>query len=217
MKTTRSCAGNAKWVGALICLLFCPRSVQAQAPTPLDRVRTAGLDSALVGRVTVYFAPADRAHATEMAALLERAAAYFRDEFGRGFPLHLAVLAPTTWFDPYAGDFPAPYGMPWGWIPQSLIAVPASLNEGILIDGADEAANLRRVRFVMLHEYGHLAAKAYLHPQGEQLWSSVRWFEEMVATYFAYAFLAQSDPEWARTGRQEWAAFIQRVIVKSCV
>lgn len=91
-----------------------------------------------------------------------------------------------------------------------MIGVPASLTEGILIQGPDEEADLRRVRFVMLHEYGHLAAKQYLHPQGEQLWSSVRWFEEMMATCFAYAFVYQADPDWAGVARREWAAYVQR-------
>jgi hypothetical protein len=163
----------------------------------------------VVGLVTTFFAPDDQGYAAELAALTDAAAEYFTSEFGSGFPLHLAVLQPDTWFDPYQDGAPAPYGMPWGWIPESLMGVPASLQEGILIVGPDKQANLRRVRFVMLHEYGHLAAKRYLHPQGDQLYSSVRWFEEMVATYFAYAFVHNADAEWARAGRQEWTAFVE--------
>lgn len=202
-------ASRVMWI-ALVCLLTRPEPAQGQAQTPLHRVRTAGLDSAMVGRVTAFFAPGDRAHANDLAALLDRAADYFQRDFGGSFPLYLAVLRPQTWFDPYDDDVPALYGVPWGWIPESLIGAPASLTEGILIQGPDEEANLRRVRFVMLHEYGHLAAKEYLHPQGRQLYSSVRWFEEMLATYFAYAFVHRADPDWARTGRREWAQVVQR-------
>ena len=152
-------ASRVMWIGALVCLLTRPEPAQGQAQTPLHRVRTAGLDSAMVGRVTAFFAPGDRAHANDLAALLDRAADYFQGDLGGGFPLYLAVLRPKTWFGPYEDDVPALYGVPWGWIPQSLIGAPASLTEGILIQGPDEEANLRRVRFVMLHEYGHLAAK----------------------------------------------------------
>lgn len=210
MKNIRSHAFRGGWLAAVSCLLACPPSVEGQVPTPLQRVRSAGLDSAQVGRVVAFFAPGDRPHATGLAALVDTAAGYFETEFGGRFPLYLAVLRPDAWFDPYQEDGPALYGMPWGWIPESLMGVPASLTEGILIQGPDQEADLRRVRFVMLHEYGHLAAKAYLHPHGERLWSSVRWFEEMVATYFAYGFVHRTDPDWAGAGCREWVAYVQR-------
>lgn len=169
-----------------------------------------GLDSVIVGQVTTFFATEDKDLATNLAALMDAAADHFGSTFQGGFPLYLAVLQPNAWFDPYDQGTPAPYGMPWGWIPSSLVGVPASLREGVLIVGPDEHANLRRVRFVMLHEYGHLAAKRYLHPQGDQLYSSVRWFEELLATYFAYAFVHEVDAEWARTARKEWMDFVRQ-------
>ena len=197
------------WLGVLLGLVASPPPILGQAGSPLHRVRSIGLDSVTVGQVTTFFAPEDRALATDLAALTDAAADYFAAAFRGGFPLYLAVLQPNTWFDPYQRGTPAPYGMPWGWIPDSLMGVPASLREGVLIVGPDEQADLRRVRFVMLHEYGHLAAKRYLHPQSDQLYSSVRWFEEFLATYFAYAFVHQADAEWARVGRQEWVDFVQ--------
>lgn len=96
MKTFGSRASRVMWIGALVCLLTRLEPVQGQAQTPLHRVRTAGLDSAVVGRVTAFFAPADGAHAIDLAALLDRAANSFEREFGGSFPLYLAVLRPTT-------------------------------------------------------------------------------------------------------------------------
>jgi hypothetical protein len=203
-------AFRAMWIGTAACLLMYPPSVRGQSPTPLARVRASGLDGITIGRVSAFSSPADRAYATGLATLADAAAAYFEAEFGGTFPLYLAVLGPDEWFDPYMEGTPAPYGMPWGWIPESLMAVPASLDEGVLIQGPDRAADLRRVRFVMLHEFGHLVAKKYLHPESQHLYSSVRWFEELIATYFAYAFVSRTDPAWARAGRLEWAAFVQR-------
>lgn len=197
---------RAIWMGAFIALLACPHPAQAQVTTPLHRVRGMGLDTAVVGRVTTFYAEEDSAHARGLAEATEAAADYFESEFQGRFPLYLAVLGPDEWFDPYEDE--APYGMPWGWIPESLMGVPASQREGILILGHDRDADARRVRFVMLHEYGHLAAKKYLHPRGVQPYSSVRWFEEMVATYFAYAFVYQHDAEWARAARREWVGFV---------
>lgn len=200
---------RAALLAVLLGLLTCPPPILAQVDvSPLQRVRGSGLDSAIVGQVTTFFAPEDRSYATELAALADSAAAWFGWKFQGGFPLYLAVLRPDSWFDPYQEGTPAPYGLPWGWIPESLMGVPASLRAGVLITGPDEQADLRRVRFVMLHEYGHLAARRHLHPGGDQLYSSVRWFEELLATYFAYAFLQQSDPKWARAARQEWRELV---------
>ena len=168
-----------------------------------------GLERAQVGRVSVYFASADRQHALELATLSEAAAMYFEQELEVAFPLHLAVLRPAPWFAPHEGGDLEPYGIPWCWVPESLMAIPASLTEGVLILGPDQAADLRRVRFVMLHEFGHLAAKQYLHPQSGQPYSAVWWFEELVATYFAYAFVEQHDSEWAAAAQSEWADFVE--------
>jgi len=210
VKILNSRASRSLSIGVLTCLLAWASLAHGEAPSPLARVRSAGLDTLVVGRVTAHFAPADRSRATSLATLLDAAGGYFEKEFGGGLPVHLAVLRPDAWFSPYEPDSVALYGLPWGWVPESLAAVPASLEEGILIQGPDEQANQRRVRFVMLHEYGHLAAKRYLHPEGEQLWSSVRWFEEMIASYFAYTFVHQSDPDWTRAGRGEWEVHVQR-------
>lgn len=181
---------------------------RAQATSPLPRIEASHLDMAEVGRVTVHFAPADREYAHQLATVSEAAAAYFEREFGGRFPLDLAVLSPEDWFDPYAGGGSVPYGMPWGSVEELVVAVPASLEEGVLILGPDDEANRRRVRFVMLHEYGHLANKRYLHPEGPVPYSSVRWFEELLATYFAYSYVRAHDPEWAEASRREWVDFL---------
>lgn len=200
---------RAAWAVAALGVLVPGSPLAGQTPTPLTRVQASGLDSTRVGRVTVHFDSQDRAHAMELANMAERAAAYFEREFDASFPLHLAVLRPKEWFVPYQGGDTEPYGMPWGWVPESLMSVPASLTEGVLIMGPDHEADRRRVRFVMLHEFGHLAAKRFLHPDGDQLYSSVRWFEELVATYFAYAFVYQEDPAWAQAGLREWVEIVK--------
>lgn len=183
--------------------------IVGQAPTPLARVRAYELDSVRVGRVTAFFSAAEQTRALEMAELSSAAARHFEQEFGTGFPLHLAVLRPEQWFVPYQGGDSEPYGIPWGWVPELLMTVPASLTEGGLIQGSDRVSDARRVLFVMLHEYGHLAAKRYLHPESDHLYSAVRWFEEVVATYFAYVFIAQEDPVWADEARLEWESHVE--------
>jgi hypothetical protein len=192
--------------GLLVSIGFCgvSTSATAQNVSPIETVRTLGLDSADVGGIRVHYVRSDREHALQLAALCEEIVAHFKGEFSASFSPRLAVLRPEHWFVPYAGGEGEPYGIPWGWIPDSLIAVPASLEEGVLITGPDRSADLRRVRFVMLHEFGHLASKQLLHPGSGQPYSSVRWFDELIATYFAYSFVRENDPDWARTARDEW-------------
>jgi hypothetical protein len=194
---------TARLLGAMMLSGVTP-SVAAQSPSPLETVRALGLDSADVGVIRVRYVRADREHALQLAALCEEAVSYLTLEFGTSFSPQLAVLRPEHWFVPYAGGDEEPYGIPWGWIPDLLIAVPASLDEGGLITGPDRRANLRRVRFVMLHEFGHHASKQLLHPNSGHPYSSVRWFDELVATYFAYAVVRASDPGWARAAQDEW-------------
>lgn len=209
---TRRGMGTAAVGVIAVALMFagvvCVPAAHAQRASPLTRVEALDLDTATVGRVTVYFAAADREHAERLAALSEEAAAHFERELGSSFPLYLAVLGPEDWFDPWADDGFGQYGSPWGWVQDLLMGVPASLDEGVLIVGPDDEADLRRVRFVMLHEFGHLASKRYLHPESSRPYSSVKWFEEFLASYFAYAFVRSAYPEWAETSRSEWSDFI---------
>lgn len=178
--------------------------VSAQDASPLNRVRELGLDSAQVGQVSAYFAGEDREFATELAVLSAAATTFFEAEFKSTFPLNLAVLRPDAWFVPYDGGDFEPYGIPWAWIPSSLVTVPASRTEGALIQGPDETADVRRISFIMLHETGHVAAKRLLHPSGGRDYSAARWFEEFLSTYFAYAYVATHDQEWARAMVREW-------------
>ncbi len=196
-------------VGLMLAGLVSVPSAHAQDPSPLERVEALGLDTVRVGRVTAYFAPSDREHAERLAALSEEAAAYFERELGASFAVRLAVLTPEDWFVPHAGGDLEPYGIPWAWVEDLLMSAPASLDEGVLISGPDDHANLQRVQFVLLHEYGHLANKQYLHPDSPHPYSSVWWFEELLATYFAHAFVRAHDPEWAERSRREWVDFVE--------
>lgn len=69
----------------------------------------------------------------------------------------------------------------------------------------DDALTRRRtVDFVLLHEYGHLAAKAYFRADSDQDYLPVSWFEEFLANYFAYAFVRASDLDWSEAGKAAW-------------
>ena len=193
-------------VGPLIgCLMLaCP--VPAEAQSPLTKIEALGLESMKVGRITTQCAPNDRARAKQLAELSEAAAAFFERQLGLSFEFRLAVLGPGHWFSPHEG---MPYGIPWASGAEGLMVVPASLKEGALISGPNEQEDRRRVDFVTLHEFGHLATKRYLHPASAHEELPVHWFEELVATYFGYAFISSFDRQWAESARKDWIARVE--------
>jgi hypothetical protein len=94
-------------------------------------------------------------------------------------------------------------------VAEGLIVVPASLSEGALINGPNEQEDRRTVDFVTLHEFGHLAAKRYLHPASPHEELPVPWFEELVATYFGYAFISAFDRQWAESAKKNWITHVE--------
>jgi hypothetical protein len=139
---------------------------------------------------------------------------FFQRELGISFDIHLAALAPRQWFSPYNSDLP--YGIPWCSVPERLIVVPSSLKEGALISGRDSSFNSRLVDFVILHEFGHIANKQFFHPASTHEEFPIAWFEELLATYFAYAYMSSSDPAWSDSARGFWreevAGYTPRVV-----
>jgi len=193
--------GTVLLLAAASFLLLLLPTVQAQDLPPLARLEALGLDTMEVGRVTAYFVPADRARAEELAVLTEEVAAFFEQNLGFTFDLGMAALAPEHWFSDIPG---IPYAIPWPSMRDKLIFMPSSLQEGLLIQGPTELEDRRRVDFVLLHEYGHIAAKAYFRPMDDQDYLPVKWFEELLATYFAYAFVHASDSAWAKAAEVAW-------------
>lgn len=182
--------------------------LRAQDPSPLVRLEALGLDTMQVGRVTAYFAPSDRGRAEQIASLSEAAAAYFEQELGIAFDLRVAALAPEHWFSEYPD---IPYAIPWASVPERLVFVPSSLEEGLLVEGLDDVEGRRRtVDFVLLHEYGHVAAKAYFRADSDQENLPVSWFEEFLANYFAYAYVRASDVEWSAASKAAWRNEVER-------
>lgn len=178
-----------------------------QERSPLARIEALSPKMLKVGRVTTYYAAGDRERAERLATLSEQAAAFFERELGVSFEFRLAALAPDHWFSPYGGDLP--YGIPWASVRERLIVVPASTTAGALVRGRDESFNRRMIEFVALHEFGHIANKHYYHPSSTHEEFPIPWFEELLATYFAYTFFRSLDGPWTDVARREWAASVK--------
>ena len=175
------------------------------AGSPREIVEGLDLDTAGVGRVTAHFEPGDRSRALELAALVESAAALFEEELGLSFAIELAALPPDKWFSDIPG---IPYAIPWPSMNERLLLLPSSLQVGLLVEGRDPGTARRLVDFVALHEYGHVAAKEYFRPGDRTDYIPVQWFRELIATYFAYSYIATADPAWAEASKAEWAAAV---------
>jgi hypothetical protein len=188
-------------IGSL--MLACSRVGSESISTCEDRGTRPRIDEGGAGHDAVC---PERPRPSEAACrALGSSSGFFERELGVSFELRLAVLGPNQWLSPYGG--PAmPYGIPWGVTAERLMVVPASLREGVLIKGTDAVADRRRVDFVTLHEFGHLIAKPYLHPTSAHEELPILWFEEIVATYFGYAFVSSIDRDWAEASRKEWMA-----------
>ena len=123
----------------------------------------------------------------------------------------LALLDPPAW-KAVVGDS-VPHGLPF--VSRGVMVLPDQ-KEGAIVTGymahasylPEEVVKLveasRRpfaahvadmVDLVGYHELGHL----YVGEWGIQ--SDTRWFGELLATYFGYAFMAERMPDWRGAGR----------------
>jgi hypothetical protein len=172
-------------------------NAQAQ-DSPLARIQAIQGGTFTLGRTTVQYSAGHERRARQLAELVVNASRLFEDSLGLTFEVHVGVLAPSDWISfPLSPD--EPYGMPWAWPRERLVVIPATLDQGLLIrDPADTAYNANLLDFIALHEFGHLCNREYLYPAGDRDWSSVGWFEELMASYFAYAFLSHHDADQAR-------------------
>lgn len=198
-------AAKAAIIFLLYGLCFIP-AVHAKESSPLARVEALGLDTVQVGRVTTYFAPADRERAVEVATLAEKAASFFNHELNLSFDFSVATLAREHWFSEHPG---IPYAIPWASVPDRLLFVPSSLSEGLMVRGPTPLHDRRRINFVLLHEYGHLATKEYFFPEIERDHLQISWFNELLPNVFAYAFVADADPEWASALKEMWSGVVR--------
>jgi hypothetical protein len=143
-----------------------------------------------------------RAHARDVGDAMGEALAFYEQRLGVELELRVALLGPEDW----ARVTPVPYGLPL--VDQGVAVLPAAggivagdfgampLDDArrqrlIEAAGSVDAAVARFVDVIGFHELGHALVGAY----GLQL--PAKWLDELVATWFAYAFLRAEHPELA--------------------
>lgn len=172
---------------ALICLAA---PVSAQQPGTLEVLRSLSLDS-LGGAIPVYYSPGYRERAESLQRMYEAALAFYEDTLAYDFDARLAVLTDEHWA---ALDWGTPYGMPWYSYRDAVpvVIMPATTDHGVVVDllrprFGDEAAR-RGVETIGFHELGHAIVQEYLYPGDTLRTPSVRWFDEMMATYVGQGY-----------------------------
>jgi len=171
----------------------------AYSQNELTAVRSLKVDSLKAG-LTVYFTPGYTERAKYLAEILIEAKQYFKDSLGVEYDFHLAVLNEAQWNELKS---PYPYGMPWNNATRPyVIFMPADTSHGAVVDDLsnflERAAANKFVDNIGFHEAGHTYVCEYIYGgRFSDPEIPFRWFDEMMANYFCYAFLRTNYPAMA--------------------
>jgi hypothetical protein len=182
-------------------------AARAHADQDLDDLHLPSL----AGNVVAVYTPGSEKKAKRLRELVEQGSAFYKDKLGIDTPLRVAVLGRADWEKVAAG---VPYGMPF-YDGDRTVFMPAT-NDGVVEKPVLEARNkaskkylaeLSRlnlsyeraaeigVELIALHELGHAFARAYgINPP-------TRWLDELLASYFGYAFVQAMRPQEAELQR----------------
>lgn len=197
---------------SLALLLFSPDRTCAQESgkkkSAIEAIRALPLDSARYG-IMVHFSEEGAESARELGPMVAEALQFYRDSLGIDLDFRLALLDEKSWkqFSRY------PYGLPFVNYDSSpavavLPAKPDGAVHDLLVDLEDDvSADLRKqventgyswkefsakvVNLIIFHEIGHPYANSY------GIAKPAKWFNEFVASYFAYTFMYAAYPEYA--------------------
>lgn len=178
-----------------------PAPAAAQADVSLARLEELDVARMELPGVTVIYSAADprlrpaslEAEARRTGAFFADAVAFFEERLGEGLKVVVAVLSPRDLGRLGSARFAMPFSVPR----DRLVVVPARADTFSLY-GGDGAPGGRIGDVIRLHELGHAVAAAYLYPAGfADARPPVRWFDELVASYLAHAYMRERKPELA--------------------
>jgi hypothetical protein len=180
-------------------LIFVLWSTSLLPQNELDAVRFLKVDS-LTSELTVYYAPGYKQRAEYLAGILIEANHFFRDSLGVEYDYSLAVLDEAQWNEL---NSPYPYGLPWNnAFKPYVIFMPADTSHGAVLDDLsnflDHGVANKYVDNIGFHEVGHTYVCEYIY-DGRFSDPDIpfRWFDELMANYFCYAFLRSVHPDMA--------------------
>jgi len=202
-------------LGGILLSSFVPGSVAQQRYSDREALLKLKLSNQ-PGEIPAYYSACCRNRALEVQAALEDGLRFYKEKLGIHLDLVVAVLDKNDWnriLDQRPDHIVPPYGMTY--VPFDVAFIPADDNgvitQGLLAEKTHETAETRRLlesvhlgfdeaarRFIMhpiLHELGHRLVIQYgiAPPMQNGSW----WVDEMLASYFAYAYEKARRPETA--------------------
>ena len=176
-----------------------------ESDSTLIRVRATAVD-ALPGSPQTFFSTGMREQALLLRDLLAEADAYLSTSLGLDVEFSLAVLNEADW----AGVWPFPYGLPYLSLGKPWTAVmPGDPEASVLYAGFAEMLGPARaadmVDNIGFHEVGHVYVSECVYDGRVAGAPPLRWLDEYLATYLAYAFLRALAPERAAI----WDDFVE--------
>lgn len=174
--------------------------------TMYERIKQMELDSLYAG-LWVYYPEGYAERAGVIGRRISASDQFYSDSLGVEVQISIALLDPEH-YD--RGGFMNPYGLPF--ISGGITVMPADLRSGAVIDmfspfeealTADNIEMLQKAGFtygeakqmmvdlIGLHEIGHEQVRAF------GINTRQRWFDELMASYFGYAYLRAMEPRLA--------------------
>ena len=182
-------------------------TLKAQQTVPLiEHVRNLSPDSLYAG-MWVYYSSKYKDRAESIGHQIVASNRFYQENLGIVVDIRVAVLDSV---DHQRASINLPYGLPF--IRNSFVVMPADLTTGAVIDmyapfestaSAEILADLREAGFsyadanrrmvdlIGLHEIGHAQVTAF------GINARQRWFNEFLASYFAYAYMQSYEPSTA--------------------
>jgi hypothetical protein len=183
-------------------------SASAQDAKTLEKVQNLKTPS-LKNKITVYYSPGYKKRAKEIQPLIEDAMRFYEQKLNLKVDLSVAVLEKAQWQQ----VTPIPYGLPWVSDAPHVAFLPATADGVVVSDTLKskefftpamlqkikssgfsfEQAAEKTVDLIGLHELGHTYSQqiGIISPRPN------KWFNEFMASYFAYACLREKRPKLA--------------------
>ena len=206
---------NKKYIGVVTLIVvtsfFTMGAASAQTDSTLIKVQALALDSIHTPFPTYYSAGTEE-RAEELGALLMSASLALKETLGIETEFSVAVLSEADWLNVW----PFPYGLPYVSLGEPWVVVlPANPTNSVLyplfsniLAQEDVSPMIDNIGF---HEVGHIYISTYLYASGGKTMPALRWFDEFLAQYLAYATLHRVSPERA----QIWDTYTKRSLETS--
>lgn len=155
----------------------------------LDRISKLGVDALLRPALT-YYTQGFEGRSAGLSQMCSDASKFFSKQLEVSETLRLAVLDEGHW----NRVAERPYGAPWLSPDRPYIVVmPATTKRGVVVDALGEFLDRKMIQptvdYIGLHNVARLYVRRYLYPEDFEGEPSIRWFEELMASYLASAFL----------------------------